>query len=93
MSIFARHVIPEVVISDNGTQCSLALFQQFAKQYGFNHIMSSPNHPQRNGAMKRAVKTVKGMLVKNEDPYLDLLAHSSTPLENGYSPAELLMCR
>ena len=31
------------------------------------------------------------MLTKNEDPYIGLLAYRSTPLENGCSPAELLM--
>ena len=30
---------------------------------------------------------------KNEDPYLGLLAYRSTPLENGYSPMELLIGR
>ena len=39
------------------------------------------------------MKTVKGLLKKTEDPYLALLAHRSTPLENGYSQAELLMGR
>ena len=39
---------------------------------------------------ERAVKTVKQMLEKNDDPYL---AYRSTPLENGYSPSELLMGR
>ena len=33
------------------------------------------------------------MLTKNEDPYIGLLAYKSSLLENGYSPAELLMGR
>ena len=49
--------------------------------------------PQSDGAAERAVKTVKGLLNKNEDPYLALMSYRSTPLENGYSPAELLMSR
>lgn len=28
---------------------------------------------------------------KTQDPYLTLLSYRSTPLKNGYSPAELLM--
>ena len=39
------------------------------------------------------MKTTKQLLEKNSDPYLALLAYCSTPLENGYSPSELLMGR
>ena len=92
-SIFSRHGIPETVMSDNGPQYSAAIFGAFAIQYGFTHTTSSPRYPQANGAAERAVRTVKELLVKNKDPYLAMLAYRSTPLENGYSPAELLMGR
>ena len=36
---------------------------------------------------------VKALLRKNEDPYPALLAYRSTPLQNGFSPSELLMGR
>ena len=63
-SIFSRHGIPEILVSDNGTQYSSALFREFATEYGFTHLTSSPNYMylQGNGAAERAVKTVKGML-------------------------------
>ena len=92
-SIFACYGIPQTVMSDNGPQYAAAAFDQFAHQYGFTHVTSSPKYPQSNGAVERAVKTVKDLLDKNEDPYLALLAYRSTPLENGYSPVELLMGR
>ena len=92
-SIFSRHGIPETVMSDNGPQYSAAIFGAFAIQYGFTHTTSSPRYPQANGAAERAVRTVKELLVKNKDPYLAMLAYRSTPLENGYSPTELLMGR
>lgn len=41
--------------------------------------------------MERAVKTAKNLIIKSEDPYLALLTYRTTPLENGYTPAELLM--
>ena len=47
-SIFARHVIPQIVISDNGPQYSSSSFQEFAKKYGFQHTTSSPRYPQAN---------------------------------------------
>ena len=90
-SIFSRHGIPEMVISDNGPQYSAAAFEKFSKEYGFNHATSSPKYPQANGTAERAVKTVKQLLVKNQDPYMAMLVYRATPLENGYSPAEMLM--
>ena len=92
-SIFARHGIPEEVISDNGPQFSSQQYAEFAKAYQFRHTTSSPYFPQSNGEAERAVGTVKSLLKKSSDPYLALLAYRSTPLQNGYSPSELLMCR
>ena len=92
-SIFARHVIPKQIISDNGPQYSSLEFKKFAEEYGFLHTTSSPKFPQSNGEAERAVKTVKAMLKKSEDPYLAMLAYRSTPLQNGFSPSELLMNR
>ena len=92
-SIFARHGIPEVVISDNGPQFACEAYSNFAEKYGFKHITSSPQHPQSNGEAERAVKTIKSLLRKSGDPYLALMAYRATPLEVGYSPSELLMGR
>ena len=96
-SIFSRHGVPETVRSDNGPQYSSEQFAEFANQYGFSHITSSPKYPQSNGAAERAVRTIKDLLKKNKthngDMYMAMLAYRSTPLENGLSPAELLMGR
>ncbi|XP_033639876.1 uncharacterized protein K02A2.6-like [Asterias rubens] len=91
--IFAVHGIPDVIMSDNGPQFSSASFLQFAKTYGFIHTTSSPRYPQANGEAERAVRTIKGLLKKNTDPYLALLMYRSSPLQNGLSPSELLMGR
>ncbi|UYV79219.1 hypothetical protein LAZ67_17001575 [Cordylochernes scorpioides] len=93
-SIFARHGILETVVSDNGTQFGAAReFANFARQYGFTHVTSSPRFPQSNGMAEAGVKISKLILKKNQDPSLGLLEYRSSPLENGYSPAELLMGR
>ena len=36
---------------------------------------------------------MKALLKKGDEPYLALVANRSTPLSNGYSPAELLTNR
>ena len=86
-SIFSRHGIPTIVMSGNGPQYAATAFEEFAKEYGLVHETSSPRYPRANGAAERAVKTVKQLLTKNQDPHLAMLAYRSTLLEDGYSPA------
>ena len=85
------------VFSDNGPQFSAAEFADFAQEYGFTHITSSPHFPQSNGLAEKAVSIMKNLLKKcqlsGDDPYLALLNYRATPLKNGFSPAELLMGR
>ena len=79
--------------SDNGPQFSSSEFAKFADEYNFCTITSISKYPQSNGEVEGAVKTCKSLLKKAEDPYSALLAYCTTPLECGYSPAELLMNR
>ena len=88
-TIFSRFRVPETFISDNGPNYALKDFVNFAKDYGFTHVTSSPPYAQANGDAERAVQTVKRLFDKCSYPHLALLA----PLEQGYSPAQLLMSR
>lgn len=54
-SVFARHGIPDDVISDNG----LMEFKYFAESWGFRHTTSSRGHAQSNGQAERTVQTIK----------------------------------
>ncbi|KAI5714872.1 hypothetical protein M8J77_006818 [Diaphorina citri] len=96
-SIFARHGIPQIVVSDNGPQFSSREFQQFARTYEFQHITSSPRYPRSNGEAESAVKIMKKMLTKclydNTDPYIGMLNLRNTPKNFGPSPAQLLFSR
>uniref|UniRef100_A0A3B3XIK9 Integrase catalytic domain-containing protein n=1 Tax=Poecilia mexicana TaxID=48701 RepID=A0A3B3XIK9_9TELE len=96
-SVFSRHGIPLVVISDNGPQYNCREFRQFSQDYGFQHITSSPLHPQGNGKAEKGVQIIKRLLKKSSDsgsdPYLALLSYRTAPLACGFSPAELLMGR
>jgi len=53
MPIFARHGIPDVIVSDNGPQYSSHEFGEFVKTLNVKHITSSPYHPQGNGEAER----------------------------------------
>ena len=83
---FSRHVIPDVLIPDNGPMFSSAEFRRFAASWALEHITSSPLYPQSNGESERAVK-------KCDDEYLALLTYRNTSLHNGYSPSQLSMGR
>ena len=92
-SVFATYGIPELVKTDNGPCFSSRDFADFAESYGFVHLTSSPLYAKSNGEAERAVQTVKNLLSKAEDPYIALLNYRATPLQQGQSPAELLMGR
>ena len=96
-SVFARHGIPEQVISDNGPCYSSHEFKQFAESWGFRHVTSSPHYPQSNGLAEKTVQTAKRILTKaredKKDPYLSLLEYRNTPVDGLKSPAQLLMSR
>ena len=92
-AIFARHGIPETVISDNRPQYSSA---EITEDWRFIHITSSPKYPQSNGEAERMLQTAKNLLTKSgkiDDPYEALLSYRATPLENGFSAAELCIGR
>lgn len=86
--MFALHDIPDQLLSDNGPQFSANTLAKFQEEFGFTHYTSSPNLPQANGKVERAVQTVKNLLKKTLDPYKALVAYLATLLESGLSPAE-----
>ena len=92
--IFARHGIPDPVVTDNGPQYSSNEFQSFAKSYSFSHVTSSPYYPRANGEVERAIRTLQNLLKDVKDPYLALMSYRATPLPwYNLSPAQLLMGR
>ena len=96
-SLFARYGIPEVLLSDNMPFNSKP-FHDFASDWNFNLVWSSPRFPQSNGMVERAVQTVKMLLKKakseGKDPYIALLQYRCAPLAGSqFSPAQLMMNR
>ena len=95
---FARHGIPEVLISNNGPEFDNQEFKNFSTDWQFEHRTSGSRYPQANGKVENAVKTCKGLLLKAEedkrDPLLAILSWRNTPSEGfSTSPVQRLMGR
>jgi len=93
---FARHGIPDELITDNGALNSSHEYSRLAREYGFTMVKSSPYYSRGNGKAESAVKIAKNILKKSrkEDPYPALLAYRNTPQQGyNYSPAQRLMSR
>ena len=76
---FSRYGIPHQLHSDNGPQFTSSEFTMFSDEWGFQHTTSSPGHQQSNGKAESAVKIVKRLMRRAEDPYLALLEYRNTP--------------
>ena len=91
--VFYMIGIPQTLVSDNAPYFVGELFQKFLQRLDIEHVTSAPRCPQSNGEAERAVQTAKGLLSKNVDFQAALCAYRDTPLESGYSPAQLLFGR
>nr|VZH99577.1 unnamed protein product [Spirometra erinaceieuropaei] len=101
--IFSQHGLPEVLVSDNGSQFTSSSFEDFCRQHNIQHLRSPPYHPQSNGQAERFVDTFKRALLKSRgegttDEIVQALLFSYRTTPNpaspgGVSPAETLMGR
>ena len=95
---YSPHGIPDCLVTDNGSQIVSQEFMQFATDWEFKHVTSSPRYPRSNGKAESAVKIVKSLFKKafkdNRDPWLALLDYRNTPTEGmKSSPTQRLMSR
>nr|VZH93017.1 unnamed protein product [Spirometra erinaceieuropaei] len=100
---FSQHGLPEVLVSDNGSQFTSSRFEDFCRQHNIQHLRSPPYHPQSNGQAERFVDTFKRALLKargeettDEIVQAFLFSYRTTPnpaSHGGVSPAEALMGR
>lgn len=101
--IFSRFGLPEILVSDNGTQFTSHAFQQFCAINGIEHLKSPPYHPQSNGQAERFVDTFKRALLKAKGEALTaenlqtfLRCYRTTPnssVPDNQSPAEIMLNR
>ena len=86
--------VPLYVVSDQGSQFESELFKELSKLVGFHRLRTTAYHPQCNGMIERQHRTLKSAIMARKQNWLDalpavLLGMRMTPLESGYSPAQL----
>nr|VZI04460.1 unnamed protein product [Spirometra erinaceieuropaei] len=96
--IFSQNGLPEVLVSDNGSQFTSSSIEDFCRQHNIQHLRSPPYHPQSNGQAERFVDTFKRALLKargegttDEIVQEFLFSYRTTPnpaSPGGVSPAE-----
>ena len=99
-STFASHGLPEIVVSDNGSNFVSSEFKSFLQKNGIKHITSAPYQTNSNGLVERAVQTFTQGMKKQGDGSVDtklarfVLSYCITPQSTtGESPAQLLWGR
>ena len=99
---FCRTGVPDVFWSDQGPQFKSHRFQEFAQQWGFRHVTSTPRYPQSNGKIEATVKSMKKLIRTSwRGRHMDedslaraLLQYRNTPSrKDDLSPAQKLFGR
>ena len=98
--MFSHHRVPKEILTDQGTNFTLALLRELYHMLGVKAITTSPYHPQTDGLVKRFNQTLKMMLKKvllqerrQWDKMLPmvLFTYREVPQEaTGFSPFELM---
>jgi Integrase zinc binding domain/Integrase core domain len=101
--ICLRHGFPRVVLSDRGTAFTARVFEEFCEEWGIQHRMSAPEHPQTNGLVERMNKTIGPILASyvnkshtNWDelvPFAAFAINTAVQETTGFAPFELVCGR
>lgn len=100
---FCKYGVPSVILSDQGPHFRNQLMDNITRLIGYNHIYSSPYHPQSNGLVERFNATFVPQISKlqdtqhnNWDEYLQAVVfayNTGIHKTTRYSPYELLYGR
>ncbi|CAF1168314.1 unnamed protein product [Rotaria sp. Silwood1] len=101
--IFCKYGVCSTLITDQGTHFNNQLMNAFQHLLGYNHIFSTPYHPQSNGIVERfnasmvvQVSKLQQQHHNNWDDYLDAVVFAyniSQHKTTQFSPFELLFGR
>nr|XP_006812005.1 PREDICTED: uncharacterized protein K02A2.6-like [Saccoglossus kowalevskii] len=98
--IFCTHGLPDILVSDNGSQFTSDEFQKFMLYNGIKHVTCAPFHPSSNGLAERAVQTFKNGVKKMKQGDIKtrvlrfVFRYRSSPhCVTGATPAKLSMNR
>ena len=101
--ICLRHGFPRVVLSDRGTAFTARVFEEFCEEWGIQHRMSAPEHPQTNGLVERMNKTIGPILASyvnkshtNWDelvPFAAFAINTAVQETTGFAPFQLVCGR
>ena len=95
---FCSSGIPNIVVSDNGTQFTSDKFENFMKSNRIKHILCPTYSPKSNGLVERFVQTFKAAMKKMKETSSDidknlanfLLAYRNTPHSLTKQPPSVL---
>ncbi|CAF1488885.1 unnamed protein product [Adineta steineri] len=95
--------VPNRLITDQGVHFNNDLMRNITQMIGFDHIKSTPYHPQTNGQVERFNATFRPQLAKlydenlnNWDEYLSAVVYAYNTGQHGttgYSPFQLMFGR
>ncbi len=98
-SVFSRTAIPEVLLTDQGTQFCGRVVKQLCQLLGIDKLRTSPYHPQTNGMVERMHGTLKSVLGRCVEDKVDWVGQVPLALyvlrqmphsDSGFSPFDLV---
>ena len=100
LTFFSCFGFPVKIQTDGASYFCGKQFDEFCKSYGIRHAVSSPYHPQSQGAVERSHQTMKSLLRKfalqfstdwdDNIPYILFVMRDSPSESTGFSPFDLL---